>query len=67
MDANVCKLLATWGYKVEKRAVRVEDLFAVDEVLVANSLMGVVPVLSIDGKKLPQPSGLWQKINKEVL
>jgi para-aminobenzoate synthetase component 1 len=67
MEAVVCKLLSVWDYKMEKRAVNPEDLFAVDEVLVANSLMGAVPVLSLDGKKLPIPSDLWQKINNEVL
>ncbi len=67
MEAAVCKLLSVWDYTLEKRAVRVEDLFAVDEVMVANSLMGVVPVLSIDGKKLPRPSDLWHKINTAIL
>jgi para-aminobenzoate synthetase component 1 len=67
MEAVVCRLLSVWDYKVEKRAVKPEDFFAVDEVLVTNSLMGAVPVLSLDGKKLPIPSDLCQKINKEIL
>lgn len=67
MEAAVCKLLSVWDFTVENRAVQVEDLFWVDEVLVANSLMGVAPVLSIDGKKLDSPSDLWQKINTEIL
>ncbi len=67
MEAAVCKLLSVWDFTVENRAVQVEDLFWVDEVLVANSLMGVAPVLSIDGKKLDSPSDLWKKINTEIL
>lgn len=67
MEAVVCRLLSVWDYKVEKRAVKPEDLFAANEIMVANSLIGAVPVLSLDNKKLPAPSNLWQKINKEVL
>jgi hypothetical protein len=36
-------------------------------VLLTNSLMGAVPALSLDGKKLGAPSGLWREINREVL
>jgi hypothetical protein len=36
-------------------------------VLLTNSLMGAVPALSLDGKKLGEPFGLWQEINREVL
>ena len=67
MEAVICRLLSVWDYKIEKRSVRPEDLFDFDEMLIANSLMGAVPVLRLDNKKLPIPSDLWQKINKEVL
>jgi para-aminobenzoate synthetase component 1 len=66
MEAVVCKLLSVWDYKVEKRAVKPQELFAADEIMVTNSLIGAVPVLSLDNKKLPIPSDLWQKINKEI-
>jgi len=32
-----------------------------------NSLIGAVPVLSVDGKDLPAPDDLWEKINKELI
>jgi len=67
MEAVVCKLLSVWDYTIEKKTVSTEDLFGVAEVLITNSLMGAVPVLSIDGKSLPKPSDLWQRINKEIL
>ncbi len=67
MDSLVCKLLADWGYTIETKAVPPTELFTVDEVLLTNSLMGAVPVLSIDGKSLSGPSALWQKINQEIL
>jgi len=67
MDSVVCKLLTGWGFKIESRRLFLEDLFAFDEIMITNSLIGAIPVLSIDGKKLPEPSVLWQKINKTLL
>ncbi len=67
MDSAVCKLLTGWGFKIESRRLFLEDLFAFDEIMITNSLIGAIPVLSIDGKKLPEPSDLWQKINKTLL
>ncbi|MBW2575720.1 MAG: aminodeoxychorismate synthase component I [Deltaproteobacteria bacterium] len=67
MDSVVCKLLTGWGFTIESRRLFLEDLFAFDEIMITNSLIGAIPVLSIDGKKLPEPSVLWQKINKTLL
>jgi para-aminobenzoate synthetase component 1 len=67
MEKAVCKLLSKWGYKIEKKSIKPEGLFSFDQLLLTNSLMGAVPVLSIDGKKLLKPSDLWQKINPNVL
>jgi para-aminobenzoate synthetase component I len=66
METAVGELLSVWDYKIEKKIVAPQELFDVDEVLVTNSLMGTVPVLSLDGKFLSKPSDLWQKINEEV-
>ncbi|MFC1489474.1 aminotransferase class IV [Thermodesulfobacteriota bacterium] len=63
MEKAVCELLSERGYKIEQRTVKPKDLFSFDQVLLTNSLMGAVPVLSINGKNLPTPSDLWQKIN----
>lgn len=67
MESAVCKLLSAWNFNIEKKVVRPQELLNADEVLVTNSLMGVVPVLSMDGKFLSKPSDLWRKINDEVL
>ncbi len=67
MENVVCEVLVKWGFRMENKRVRVEDLFEFDHMMVTNSLMGAVPVLSIDGKKLPDPSDLCEKINKAVL
>ncbi|MBW1693435.1 MAG: aminodeoxychorismate synthase component I [Deltaproteobacteria bacterium] len=66
MENVVCKVLAKWGFRMENKRVRVEDLFEFDHMMVTNSLMGAVPILSIDGKKLPEPSDLCEKINKVI-
>jgi para-aminobenzoate synthetase component 1 len=66
MEKAVCKLLSKWGYKIEKKSIKPEGLFSFDQLLLTNSLMGAVPVLSIDGKKLLKPSDLWQKINQNI-
>jgi para-aminobenzoate synthetase component 1 len=67
MEAAVCELLAQWGYGIESQPVQPERLFAMEEVLITNSLIGAVPVLCLDGKPLAEPSDLWQKINRAVL
>ncbi len=66
MESVVNKLLLSWNYNVEKKIVQPQELLNVDEVLITNSLIGTVPVLSLDGKFLAKPSDLWQKINEEV-
>jgi para-aminobenzoate synthetase component I len=67
MDTVVCEFLSARGFTVESNKVFLEELFSFDEILITNSLIGAVPVLNIDGKKLPQPSDLWEKINKALL
>ncbi|OEU63464.1 MAG: aminodeoxychorismate synthase, component I [Desulfobacterales bacterium S5133MH16] len=67
MDTVVCKFLSGRGFTIESKRVFLEDLFSFDEIMITNSLIGAVPVLSIDGKKLSEPSDLWKKINKALL
>ncbi len=67
IQAIVCEFLLKMGYRMEHKRVWPEDFFSVDQVLITNSLMGAVPVLSLDRKKLGKPSNLWQKINNVVL
>ena len=66
MENVVCEILGQWGFQMENQRVRIEDLFEFDQILVTNALLGAVPVLSIDGKKLPEPSDLCGKINAAV-
>jgi len=67
MEKVVCRFLAKRGYKIERKKLRSKDLFSVDDIIITNSLIGAMPILSIDNKKAPKPSDLWQVINKEVI
>lgn len=63
MEEEVCGLLLGWGYRVKEEVVKPKDLFAADDVLITNSLIGAVPVLGVDGKPLKIPSDLCRRIN----
>ncbi|MBU4185539.1 MAG: aminodeoxychorismate synthase component I [Proteobacteria bacterium] len=67
MEKVVRELLSNWGYMSESKKLYPEDLFLADQVIITNSLIGAIPVLSIDGKKLKKPTDLWMKINNAVL
>ena len=67
MEKVVCKILTKWGYSIIKKPVFIDDLFSVDNVIITNSLMGAVPVLAINKKRLPPPLNLWKKVNGLVL
>jgi len=67
MDTVVCNFLGKRGFTIKSTQVFLENLFSYDEIMITNSLIGAVPVLTIDGKKLPEPSDLWKQINKALL
>jgi len=63
----VAQYLEHSGFEIKSQPVLPEDLFSADQVWLANSLMGAVPVLSLDGKSLAHPTDLWQKVNVQIL
>jgi len=67
MEKSVCRYLKQKGYQIREEKIQPEDLFSADGILLTNSLMGVVPALSLNGNKLQEPSDLWREINQEVL
>jgi len=67
METPVCRYLEKNGYRVRKEKIRPPDLLEADTVLLTNSLIGAMPVLSLDGKKLGKSSDLWREINRELL
>ncbi|MGB5156460.1 aminodeoxychorismate synthase component I [Desulfobacterium sp. N47] len=67
MGTAVKKLLSEWGYQFEDKQILPDDLFAADGVILTNSLMGAVPAIGLDGKKLNNSFELCERINKEIL
>lgn len=67
MQNVICDLLCKWGYVIESRKFRIDDLFNNYQILLTNALMGAVPVLSIDGKATARRTGICEKINREAL
>ncbi|MDY6903272.1 MAG: aminodeoxychorismate synthase component I [Thermodesulfobacteriota bacterium] len=67
MQAQVLDCLASRGYKIVNRKTTVAQCLEADEALVTNSLMGIVPVLSIDGKKTGHPTDLARAVNEMVI
>jgi len=67
MEAAVCRYLERSGYRVVANKILPRELLEADLILLTNSLMGAVPVLSLDGTELATESELWREINKELL
>lgn len=67
MQAAVCEYLISLGYKVITRVIEPAEPAKMDLMLITNSLMGAVPVISLDGKRLAKATRLWQDINQTVL
>ena len=67
MAKIVCRYLEQRGYRVVADKILPDELLRADLVLLTNSLMGAVPVLSLDGKRLTPKSDLWREINRTVL
>ena len=60
-------LLTRWGYNCKQQKIFPEDLFDADGVIITNSLMGAVPIISLDEKKLEPATVLCRKINEAIL
>jgi para-aminobenzoate synthetase component 1 len=66
MEKLVCRLLVDWGFGVTTRPIAPKELFDADQVLVMNSLMGVLPAVSVDAQPLAPATDLWQRINAAI-
>ncbi|MCD6586052.1 MAG: aminodeoxychorismate synthase component I [Desulfobacteraceae bacterium] len=51
MEKQVIQHLVNQGVQVENRKIMPEELFSADQVVMTNSLIGAVPVVSLDGEK----------------
>ncbi len=61
MRGLIMETAASWGMAVHQTALRMEDLFAAEEVFLSNSLFGVWPVRRIDEIAL-KPGALAQRL-----
>lgn len=67
MQALVLPLLTAWGYRVVREPICPADLLALDGVMATNALMGAVPVLAVDGRRVTGASaGLCADLNARL-
>ena len=71
MEREVCGWFTRKGWQVVRKSVKPDGIRKANQVLLTNSLMGAVPVLSLDGCSVgtdaSDPSDLWEAINRQVL
>ena len=67
MQSIVCEHLLEWGYEIRDQDVRPEELFSKDGTIITNSLIGAMPVVQLDHRKLTDAAELCLKINQAVL
>jgi para-aminobenzoate synthetase component 1 len=66
MQQAACALLSSWGYGVVNRTQMPVDLTVADGVIATNSLMGAVPVVSLDGARMHPLIEVCDRINLQV-
>jgi len=67
ITANIiCEILRGWGYQITSAKLTLDDMFAAEQVLITNSLIGGVPVGYLDDKPLKNRSALCQKLNTGI-
>ncbi len=67
MEKNVCNLLVSNGYSIEGKSISTGGLSPSDMVIITNSLIGAVPVLSINEMKFKGSESICNKINDSLL
>ncbi len=67
MEQQVIRFLQGQGYQVQKQKIMQNELNDFAALMLTNSLMGAVPVLSIDGRPVNTDTGLCARINRHVL
>jgi para-aminobenzoate synthetase component 1 len=66
MTEKVCQYLQERTYIIKNTPLTGESLFDADLILLANSLMGAVPVISLDDKATGKTSPLWVEMNDHL-
>lgn len=65
-QSKILSILAEKGYTIETISIDTKQLAGLPNVLVSNSLMGVVKVCSIDGKPIHHDTGLAAGLNDRL-
>jgi para-aminobenzoate synthetase component 1 len=66
MQREIIKYLDGRGYEIRQAPVTLDDCWAAEEILLTNSLMGAVPVLSINGRRAGNLGRLWREIDDHL-
>jgi para-aminobenzoate synthetase component 1 len=66
MEEAVIRLMVKKGYSVEKKNIFPDEILSSDGAVLTNSLLGAVPVLSLDGRMLVSSCELCDIINNEI-
>jgi para-aminobenzoate synthetase component 1 len=66
MEACVLEQLAAMGYRIRQRPLYPSELYAADQVLLTNALMGCVPAGMLDGAPLAEPDGFAATLNRRI-
>jgi para-aminobenzoate synthetase component 1 len=66
MEHCVCRQLAGFGFRIERKPLYPVDLYSADQILLANALMGVVPVIRVDNTPVAEPTDLSHKLNEAI-
>jgi len=67
MASMVCRHLHSIGFEIRKKPIYQQDFFQAEQVILTNSLMGAVPVSTLDKVQLKSTYRLCQQINDHVL
>jgi len=67
MEKQVLDCLRGIGFSINRRRLMPTEFFSADMVILTNSLMGAVPVISLDGTALHFDPALCQRICQQVL
>jgi para-aminobenzoate synthetase component 1 len=65
MEKRALRWFEANGYTLERKNLMPEDLLDTDGVILTNSLMGPVAVLSLNGKRLPDAQSLCSNIRTD--
>ena len=66
MEKNVCEFLKAEGYTITDRCISIFDLSPSDNLIITNSLIGAVPVLSVEGMDCDVSFELCDQLNNYV-